>query len=81
VATAAPEPPAAPRRPHKITLHGETRTDEYFWLREKDAPEVLGHLEAENAYTAAVMAPHAALEEAHRRVRAGETRGRIVLIP
>ena len=38
-------------------LHGETRIDDYFWLREKANPEVAAYLEAENAYTDAVMKP------------------------
>jgi oligopeptidase B len=35
------------------TLHGQVRVDNYFWLREKDSPEVMAYLEQENAYTAA----------------------------
>ncbi len=37
------------------TLHGEERRDEYFWLREKQNPEVKTYLEAENAHADAVM--------------------------
>lgn len=46
------QPPIAERRPTTSTHHSRTRTDDYEWLREKDSPEVLTHLEAENAYTA-----------------------------
>lgn len=46
------QPPIAARRPTTSTHHTRTRTDDYEWLREKDSPEVLAHLEAENAYTA-----------------------------
>ena len=56
-------PPSAARRPRTSTLHGETRVDDYYWLREKESPEVRAYLEAENAYTAAVMAPTEALQE------------------
>ncbi len=56
-------PPVAPARPQTTTLHGVQRTDEYGWLREKDNPEVLAHLEAENAYTAATLAGTEALQE------------------
>jgi oligopeptidase B len=42
-------------------LHGETRIDNYYWLREKTNPEVLDYLAAENAYTAAVMQPQEGL--------------------
>ncbi len=50
----APKPPVAKKKPHVVTLHGETRSDDYFWLREKKDAEVIAHLEAENAYTAAL---------------------------
>jgi hypothetical protein len=49
--------PIAERKPVELTLHGETRTDDYYWLRERENPEVTKYLEAENAYTEAVMAP------------------------
>ncbi len=45
-------------------LHGDTRTDPYFWMREKSNPEVTAYLEAENAYTDAVLAPTKELQEA-----------------
>ena len=45
------QPPVADQRPTSTEIHGHTRTDDYEWLREKDSPEVLAHLEAENAYT------------------------------
>ena len=34
---------------------GDRRVDDYAWLREKEDPEVLAHLAAENAYTKAIM--------------------------
>ncbi|NTV47450.1 MAG: hypothetical protein HGB11_13245, partial [Chlorobiales bacterium] len=45
------EPPIAKIVPHEITVHADTRTDPYFWLRDKSNPEVTAYLEAENAYT------------------------------
>jgi oligopeptidase B len=48
-------PPSARIIPRVDTLHGEVRTDNYFWLREKSNPEVISYLEKENAYTAAKM--------------------------
>jgi len=48
-------PPTATIKPKIDTLHGEVRTDNYFWLREKSNPEVISYLEKENAYTAARM--------------------------
>ncbi len=44
-------PPVASARPVTTTHHGHSRTDAYDWLRAKDDPEVVAHLEAENAYT------------------------------
>jgi oligopeptidase B len=63
-ARAAPRPPAARVAPHPLTAHGHTRVDDYYWLRERDNPEVIAYLQAENAYTDSVMAPCAGLEEA-----------------
>ncbi len=56
-------PPVARRVPHPTTLHGDTREDDYYWLREKENAEVRAYLEAEDAYTAQVMKPTAALQE------------------
>lgn len=49
--TAAAAPPVADRRPQERTHHGDTFVDPYEWLRDKEDPEVIAHLEAENAYT------------------------------
>src|SRR5262245_32351182 len=51
---AAPPPPAAKKVPHTTRVHGETLKDDYFWMRERKSPEVLAHLEAENAYAEAM---------------------------
>ena len=59
-----PDPPVADVLPHEMTLHGDTRTDDYYWLRERENPEVIAYLEAENAYTEAVMAPQADFQQA-----------------
>lgn len=53
-------PPVAPRRPHTISAHGDDREDPWFWLREREDPDVLAYLEAENAYTEEATAPLAA---------------------
>src|SRR5215467_14832072 len=50
-------PPVARKIPQVSTVHGDLRQDDYYWLREKDRPEVLEYLKAENAYTAAMMKP------------------------
>jgi oligopeptidase B len=57
-------PPIAKRIPHPTQLHGTALEDDYAWLREKESPEVLAHLQAENAYTAAAMAGTEALQAA-----------------
>jgi len=57
-AQAAPKPPMAVQRPH--TVKGpKDRVDLYYWLRDdtRKDPDVLGYLNAENAYADAVMAP------------------------
>jgi oligopeptidase B len=56
-------PPFATPRPTVLEAHGERRVDPYYWLRDRDDPEVMAYLEAENAYTDTVMAPTAALQE------------------
>ncbi|MBI2688007.1 MAG: S9 family peptidase [Acidobacteria bacterium] len=52
-----PPPPVAKAIPKTITLHGESRNDPYFWLREKTNPDVVAYLEAENRYFETVMKP------------------------
>lgn len=37
-------------------MHGKTRTDEYFWLKEREHPEVIDYLEQENRYTEQILA-------------------------
>jgi oligopeptidase B len=63
-ATTEPRPPRANRVPHVAELHGERRTDDWFWLRRKDDPEVRAYLEAENAYADEVMKPLEGFREA-----------------
>ncbi|MBI3831930.1 MAG: S9 family peptidase [Planctomycetes bacterium] len=48
-------PPVAERKPKTINRHGDRFVDDYFWLREKKDPAVIRYLNAENAYTDAVM--------------------------
>jgi oligopeptidase B len=58
----AVNPPTARIIPKIDTLHGEIRTDNYFWIRNKSDPQVISYLEAENAYTAARMRHTEALQ-------------------
>jgi oligopeptidase B len=69
-----PTPPTAKVVPHTLEKHGHVRTDDYYWLNRRDDPEVIAYLEAENAYTEAVMAHTADLQEALFQ----EIKGRIV---
>lgn len=58
-------PPKANKVPYPITTHGHTRIDNYFWLRQKETPEVVAYVEAENAYLEQTLAP---LEDIRQRL-------------
>ncbi len=45
------KPPIAKRVEKKLSIHGDTRTDYYFWLNQREDPEVIAYLETENKYT------------------------------
>lgn len=57
------KPPVAKIIPKIDTLHGDIRIDNYFWLRDRDNPEVKKYLELENAYTDAIMKPTETFQE------------------
>ncbi|WP_246203064.1 S9 family peptidase [Sphingomonas lacunae] len=62
-ASAPASAPIAARKPHSASHHGRTLSDDYAWLRDPGYPEVkdtevLAHLEAENRWFEAHMAPH-----------------------
>lgn len=57
------KPPIARAEPHPTHIHGTTLEDDYYWLRNKESDEVRAYLEAENAYTDAVLAPTKQLQE------------------
>lgn len=44
-------PPEATKKEHSISLHGESWDDPYFWLRDKENPDVIEYLDQENEYT------------------------------
>ncbi len=48
-------PPVAKKMNKELTIHGHTRIDPYYWLNERENPEVIKYLEAENAYLNQVM--------------------------
>ncbi len=71
--TAQSTPPDALQIRHVNLYHGEEVVDNYNWLRDRDNPETIAYLEAENAYTKEVMAHTEELQETLYR----EMRGRI----
>src|SRR5512132_4028352 len=58
-----PSFPIAPKRPKEITQHGQTRVDDYFWMRYREDPEVLRYLHAEQDYLEEVMQHTKPLQE------------------
>jgi oligopeptidase B len=48
-------PPVAKQIPHELTIHGHTRIDPYYWMNDRENPDVIAYLEAENAYAEAMM--------------------------
>jgi oligopeptidase B len=57
------EPPSAKQVPHQRSFHGDTVIDEYAWLADKDDPDTISYLKAENAYAEAATAGLAGLAD------------------
>ena len=55
--------PIAAAKPKELTIHGHTRTDNYYWLRDKENEEVIDYIKAENSYTEAEMVHTEALQK------------------
>ena len=55
--------PLAAKREQRLELHGDLRIDEYYWLKDRENPEVLEYLAAENSYREHEMAPLKGLAE------------------
>jgi oligopeptidase B len=55
--------PHAQKKPFPMTIHNHTRIDDYYWLNNRENPEVIDYLNAENTYTEKVMAPIASQKE------------------
>lgn len=66
-------PPIAKRSAKDVTVHNDQRTDYYYWLRERENPDVIEYLKAENAYTEAMMKHTGELQDSLYK----EMRGRI----
>ena len=58
-----PSPPIAKKIPKVTEINGQKMVDNYYWLRDKQNPDVRAYLEAENAYTDAVMKPTEPLQK------------------
>ncbi|MDG1821813.1 MAG: S9 family peptidase [Flavobacteriaceae bacterium] len=56
-------PPDAKINKKELTAHGDTRIDPYYWMNDREDPEVIQYLEDENAYTQAVLAPTEKLQK------------------
>jgi oligopeptidase B len=56
-------PPAAKKIPQDVGAHGNGRTDDFYWLRDRDNPDVTAYLEQENEYTRRTMEPTKARQE------------------
>lgn len=50
------KPPVAKKNPKILEIHGDRRVDYYYWLNERENPEVIDYLKQENQYTDFVMA-------------------------
>ena len=55
--------PVAKVEPTELEKHGDVRVDDYYWLRERESPEVIEYLEAENSYVDAVFGHTKELQE------------------
>src|SRR5215470_10217556 len=76
-----PQPPEAQKIPKVDLIHGDRRVDNYFWLREKSNPEVKAYLDAENAYTDAIMKPTEPLQEALYKEMVGHIKETDLSVP
>lgn len=57
------KPPKAPQKNHRIITHNDVRIDPYYWLNQRDEPEVIKYLEEENIYAKYQMADTEKLQE------------------
>jgi len=71
-------PPKANKIPKTLEIHNDFRVDNYYWLNDKDNPEVIAYLNAENAYTKQMMAhtedfQNTLFEEMKSRIKEDDT--------
>ena len=55
--------PGAAKKPTELEIHGDVRVDDYYWLKERENPEVIRYLEAENEYADDVMKGYSGLQD------------------
>lgn len=55
-------PPMAKKNPFTLSQHGHERQDPYYWMNQRENPEVIQYLEAENSYLKEVMKPLESLQ-------------------
>lgn len=73
MAQEVPQAPTVEKKIETLTIHGDTREDPYYWLRERENPDVIKYLNEENAYLDSVMAHTKGFQES----LFGEITGRI----
>jgi oligopeptidase B len=56
--------PVAARKDHALEAHGQTRTDPYYWMNDREDEDVLAYLGAENAWKETALAHTASLQTA-----------------
>ena len=56
-------PPTVEKKPKELEIHGDVRMDNYYWLRERENPDVIAYLEAENAYLETALTETTGLRE------------------
>jgi oligopeptidase B len=76
-----PQPPMTEKKTKTTKIHNDTIIDNYFWLREKENPEVIAHLEAENAYAEATLKPTVALQDRLYKEMVGHIKETDVSVP
>ena len=77
----AATPPVTPKHPTILSKHGDTRVDDYDWLRHKQDPAVIDYLQAENAYAAAVTKPLKPFEDTLYREMLGHIQETDLSVP
>ncbi|QDV06360.1 Protease 2 [Planctomycetes bacterium Poly30] len=82
---ANPEPvglaPVARKQPKELSAHGDTRIDDYYWMRERANPEVLAYLAEENAYAEGNLSRFADVQEDLFREFVGRIQETDVTVP